>query len=632
MIYSPHLHVRGGCRFLSLLALLALAFGALGDEPATALSITRFELGGATTYNAPGRNLVQRLNACPELAAKARPRKYGDAWDKLPAGMEADEHVSFVVATFGKRFNLLAFRFAGPDGAVSMAAWRPGLEAASTQKYSYINTIPPGPDAAASLAEIELAAAVRLQLAETGREREPVRIVVEAGKAEATATLTLDLDGGGSAMGGGMQEVNAEQLEAIRALAMAGAWELGMQPTNGSAAATLRLGVARVVEGFAVQATWEKGDTQRTVRRAKLEETLLYPGLVAVMRWARDWGPRVHDFVQVYQEAITPLAFDGRRLFYVPDGHAPLVNLFAVDVEPMLTAWRIDNPPRGSYLYTALRQPDGTPAVWRWNAYVGPVNAQSGIVGHTGWRGSMHPWGMLLTGDKTGFVADEFQLLSFEGTRTDWTADAPGRLAAGPAVLGDLAVVGTDTGAVLAFGRADGKPRWQTRLGGRLYGPIVHAGDHLLTTSQHGVLTALDAAGKTAWQVDLGDALIHAPWVVGDRVVTVSGLGDLRVLDAATGAEQARAARTVQVRYAALADRADKPVLATLDAAGTVAFHALPGLEPLDETPLAIRPVAQPLFVADCPVRWGQSDELMDRSPVLLVPDFNGILYLLRIP
>ena len=130
--------------------------------------------------------------------------------------------------------------------------------------------------------------------------------------------------------------------------------------------------------------------------------------------------------------------------------------------------------------------------------------------------------------------------------RTRWTAKTRAELASGPGVGGNVVVVGTSDGKVIAF----------------------------------------DKAGKQLWKSDVGGEVLAAPLVSGDRVIVRTVDGRLRSLEAATGKEQWSAEEPVprlSLRGTAPPVLAGDAVLAGFDSGKVMAFSLATG-DPLWQT------------------------------------------------
>ena len=88
---------------------------------------------------------------------------------------------------------------------------------------------------------------------------------------------------------------------------------------------------------------------------------------------------------------------------------------------------------------------------------------------------------------------------------THWREKRDTRYSSGPAVAGDLLVVGTLDGHVYGFDAKTGKPRWQATVSSEVISPPVIVGDRVLVRCNDGHIYALAASdGKQLWLYDRG--------------------------------------------------------------------------------------------------------------------------------
>src|SRR5690606_3238913 len=122
---------------------------------------------------------IERLNARPECNARFIEKKnYSDEWHAVPDRLKDDNWLSLNLVVYKRRLNLITLQFDPTDQGVICAAWRPALSS-SDPRYSYINTIPPGPDSVFELAQIELASEfARMNEAPRNQQRPLVQIRV----------------------------------------------------------------------------------------------------------------------------------------------------------------------------------------------------------------------------------------------------------------------------------------------------------------------------------------------------------------------------------------------------------------------------------------------------------------------
>ena len=121
-----------------------------------------------------------------------------------------------------------------------------------------------------------------------------------------------------------------------------------------------------------------------------------------------------------------------------------------------------------------------------------------------------------------------------------WSTDTKERLSGGVGADGELVLVGTAKGLVLAYGQ-DGKERWRAPVSSEVLGAPRAADGVVVARTVDGRLFGLDAAtGKRIWehQTTLPPLLLRAqPSVTFTRKLVLAGLagGRLLALDLATG-------------------------------------------------------------------------------------------------
>ncbi len=629
--------VRGA---FSIIAGICLIVGHVSGAPPDDVTAERqLEVGyyhlGPNDLGAAMRrpSFVQRLSARPGLAAaevRLRPQSSWRAVPEDPSGW-----LALISVVFAQRQNWLALQFAGEEGTVSLAAWRPAIAMQNTQKYQYLNSIPPGPDQISDLAMIELAAAVGQVIEHPRAANGPiVGIVVEPWTDVPEAAALGDLLGeGGDQSVPASRPADGEALEGIRALALAAAWELGLRPKLGEAPSQLILRVSRGVQGYGLQVTWRHDGGESTVSRQQIPETIFYPGLRAMLKWAMHWGDGVQDFVQPEAEGFLPLLCDGKRLAYQLLSHTDKHTLKAISVGNLLTAWVIPQPERAPPDFAAGTLPDGTRTLVSIQPALQTVDPQSGKefparMGKTEMR-----WGFALLSAEEALTIHERLLRRITAGKELWSFRAPLAIRCGPAPAGELVLIGSDDGSLFGISLASGGEQWRRQLKGTPHGPLITAGELVLVTSRPGKLSAIRIAdGTIVWERELGDTVTAPPVVAGNHVSVGWGNGHLASFSLSDGAQVAEARHPFLLRTLTPVSRQGETLLAGVEMGGTVAFYSLPELQLMRTVPLDIRPVGAPLFVAEAPVRWGSGDPLIDLAPQLLVPDHDGILYILPIP
>lgn len=213
---------------------------------------------------------------------------------------------------------------------------------------------------------------------------------------------------------------------------------------------------------------------------------------------------------------------------------------------------------------------------------------------------------------------DDERLLAASGTSVQlvdarcnvlWKHDVSERVASAPAVTGEIAVVPTMSGRVLALALVDGKQRWaftgpdhpESFMGPAavstpdVFGPgeaTVAAGAVYLIDAK-GELFAIRAEdGGPLWSVRLAQAAASTPVVANGRVVVGTDDGGVHALDTATHALVWQVAADARVRGAALVD--ENQVVTGSDDRHVYAFDADSGaprwMAPT-EGPVRARPV-----------------------------------------
>ena len=124
--------------------------------------------------------------------------------------------------------------------------------------------------------------------------------------------------------------------------------------------------------------------------------------------------------------------------------------------------------------------------------------------------------------------------------RTRWTAKTRAELASGPGVGGNVVVVGTSDGKVIAFDKA-GKQLWKADVGGEVLAAPLVSGDRVIVRTVDGRLRSLEAAtGKEQWSAEepvprLSLRGTAPPVLAGDAVVAGFDSGKVMAFSLATG-------------------------------------------------------------------------------------------------
>jgi outer membrane protein assembly factor BamB len=126
-----------------------------------------------------------------------------------------------------------------------------------------------------------------------------------------------------------------------------------------------------------------------------------------------------------------------------------------------------------------------------------------------------------------------------------WQQTLKRDVSSGVSVQGDLAVVGTNDGHLIALDAKTGAIRWQQPLSSSLLAPALVTADRVVVMANDGTVTGTDrATGKPVWSFDVAvPALsirgLSAPILFDDnQVIVASAGGRLYALDLATGVPQ----------------------------------------------------------------------------------------------
>lgn len=135
--------------------------------------------------------------------------------------------------------------------------------------------------------------------------------------------------------------------------------------------------------------------------------------------------------------------------------------------------------------------------------------------------------------------------------RTLWRSKTGSRVISGPAVSGELVLVGTLDAEIIALKRADGSPAWRSRVSSEVMAPVASDGRTVIARSVDGRVYGLSAAdGSRQWEFDrsvpnLTLRGLSEPLLVGSRGFAGLDNGRVVAFDAATG--QARWEQAVAV-------------------------------------------------------------------------------------
>jgi outer membrane protein assembly factor BamB len=126
-----------------------------------------------------------------------------------------------------------------------------------------------------------------------------------------------------------------------------------------------------------------------------------------------------------------------------------------------------------------------------------------------------------------------------------WTRKLKRDISGGVSLQGDLAVVGSNDGHLIALSAKTGEIRWQRALSSSLLAPALVTADRVVVIANDGTVTGTDrVTGQPVWSFDVAvPALsmrgVSAPVLFDDTLVVVSSAGGrLYALDLKTGVPQ----------------------------------------------------------------------------------------------
>jgi len=144
--------------------------------------------------------------------------------------------------------------------------------------------------------------------------------------------------------------------------------------------------------------------------------------------------------------------------------------------------------------------------------------------------------GRVYVADGSGTVA----ALDAATGRTLWEHPTGSPARGAPALLGDLLILGTDAGEVIALWTADGTPAWDQAVGSApIMASILEADGRIYVGNEDGTFVALDGrTGARLWTVDVGGSVTRGA-ALADGVVYVGATGGrFSALDAASGKDR----------------------------------------------------------------------------------------------
>lgn len=144
--------------------------------------------------------------------------------------------------------------------------------------------------------------------------------------------------------------------------------------------------------------------------------------------------------------------------------------------------------------------------------------------------------GRVLVADGSGSAA----ALDSETGVPEWHTDLGAGVRGTPVIVGDLFIVGTDHGDLVALRVADGTRAWTTELGAvAISASLVEAGGRVYAASEDGSMTAVDArSGAVLWTAAVGGPVLHGAALAGGVLYVGDRTGRLSAIEAASGRER----------------------------------------------------------------------------------------------
>lgn len=132
-----------------------------------------------------------------------------------------------------------------------------------------------------------------------------------------------------------------------------------------------------------------------------------------------------------------------------------------------------------------------------------------------------------------------------EKGKTRWTNKLKRQIGSGVSAQGDVVVVGSNDGQLIALDSATGRTRWQRNLSSSLLAPALVTEDRVIVMANDGTVTGTDrATGKPVWSFDVAVPALSirglaAPVLFDDSLAIVASAGGrLYALDIKTGVPQ----------------------------------------------------------------------------------------------
>ncbi|MCA9212142.1 MAG: PQQ-binding-like beta-propeller repeat protein [Planctomycetales bacterium] len=231
-----------------------------------------------------------------------------------------------------------------------------------------------------------------------------------------------------------------------------------------------------------------------------------------------------------YKGALVVPAVSGAVYYVDPKTGTPVANEF----QPSLTSNQEAKWPRPVVIGDELFMPDGAGQVYRVALNSNPqphlasvAQANSDFLP----RGNMAVLGNIVYGVQRAVAGDEIVSVNaadLNAATKRW--DLGGRVAWGPASVGQFVFVTSDSGEMICFDGGQNEV-WRTKLQhGPIAGEPLVLGDQLVVTSISGIVSKLSiASGEETSQFDVGEPLGSGAVQFGERSIALGSDGTLHV-------------------------------------------------------------------------------------------------------
>ena len=565
----------------------------------------------------------------------AEPVEKETAWNKLPAGVDRREWVSFVTVGFNEQGDAYAFMFDGPDGAMSLAAHLPFrkvyvADGVVDWRWPYDKML----------------GTLRVHLDEQDKQakHEPLALTVTPWKKDSSQVVSSTKSNTQSSLNEA-RTLDPELVFAPVAVMVNGAaFEAGWAPTQGKADWSANCEVRVEDTSCSFRLTLKGPEGEETFVKEKVSWETYHDHLVRIFKFAQSKSG-VSDVAQLSRNSVELLAAQEGRL-------ACLLNkeLTVFDLKSGKKLWTTEptvKPPRYNPAdqYTTKRAADGTWKLLQYGRGLTEYDWANGTRALLASAAVDHP-NHCVAVDANHWIGISGGNLKLAGkSEVAWEISQPDTFTAGPTVYGDLIFVGDATGKLLALSKTDGSVRWQQQLPKRLYGSIKVDEDKVLVFSNEvESLLALDVtSGKELWRCSVGDVLQQAPFTAGENLLLVTKSNKVLLVDRAAGRIQQEVSWPTWIVSTAISQAGSAPLLACTDLAGTVTVLSLTDLKQVRTIPLSMELAGPLLFVPEMPLRWPVAKADVDdenliseikegpvrKGPAWLTTDCSGFLYIL---